>query len=131
MLIPPKGYLEGIRKLCDEHGILMVCDEVMNGFGRTGKLFGFMHTTPVITPDIVTMAKGINGAFVPLGALACRDHVAQHFMKNAIGYVESGSFSNQLIILQYWINLQFTPNWIGFRICSTEVYVKGISSCEC
>jgi len=85
VLLPPKGYLEGIRTLCDEHGILMVCDEVMNGFGRTGKLFGFMHTSPVITPDIVTMAKGINGAFVPLGAVACRDHVAQYYMKNPIG----------------------------------------------
>ena len=87
ILIPPKGYLEGVRAICDEHGILMVCDEVMNGFGRTGALFGFMNTTPMVIPDIVTMAKGINGAFVPLGAVACRDHVAQHFMKNPIGYV--------------------------------------------
>lgn len=85
ILIPPKGYLEGVRAICDEYGILMVCDEVMNGFGRTGTLFGFMNTTPMVIPDIVTMAKGINGAFVALGAVACRDHVAQHFMKNAIG----------------------------------------------
>jgi taurine--2-oxoglutarate transaminase len=85
VLLPPKGYLEGIRKMCDEHGILMVCDEVMNGFGRTGKMFGFMHTSPMIIPDIITMAKGINGAFVPLGAVACRDHVAQYFMKNPVG----------------------------------------------
>ena len=85
ILKPPKGYLEGIRSLCDEYGILLICDEVMNGFGRTGEWFGFMHTTPMIVPDIVTMAKGINGAFVPLGAVACRDHVADYFRKNAIG----------------------------------------------
>lgn len=86
ILIPPKGYLEGVRAICDEFGILMVCDEVMNGFGRTGTMFGFMNSSPMVIPDIVTMAKGINGAFVPLGAVACRDHVAQHFMKNPIGY---------------------------------------------
>ncbi len=87
ILIPPKGYLEGVRAICDENGILMVCDEVMNGFGRTGTMFGFMNSSPLVIPDIVTIAKGINGAFIPLGAVACRDHVAQHFMKNAIGSV--------------------------------------------
>lgn len=85
ILVPPKGYLEGVRAICDEHGILMVCDEVMNGFGRTGTLFGFMNSTPMVIPDVVTMAKGINGAFIPLGAVAVRDHVADHFMKNPIG----------------------------------------------
>lgn len=85
ILVPPKGYLEGVRAICDEHGILMVCDEVMNGFGRTGALFGFMNSSPMIIPDIVTMAKGINGAFIPLGAVGCRDHVADFFMKNPIG----------------------------------------------
>jgi len=85
VLKPPKGYLEGVRALCDQHGILMCVDEVMAGFGRTGKWFGFMHSSPVIIPDIVTMAKGINGAFVPLGAVGCRDHVADFFRKNPIG----------------------------------------------
>lgn len=56
ILKPPKGYLEGIRELCDRHGILMVCDEVMAGFGRTGRVFGFCHA-PSVVPDIVTFAK--------------------------------------------------------------------------
>jgi taurine--2-oxoglutarate transaminase len=85
ILKPPKGYLEGLRTLCDEYGILLICDEVMSGFGRTGKWFGFMHTSPLIIPDIVTMAKGINGAYIPLGAVACRDHIAEFFRKNPIG----------------------------------------------
>lgn len=85
ILAPPKGYLEGIRGICDEYGIVMICDEVMAGFGRTGKLFGFMHTTPTILPDIVTMAKGINGAVLPLGAVAVRDHVRDFFHSNQIG----------------------------------------------
>lgn len=85
ILVPPKGYLEGVRQICNEHGIVMVCDEVMNGFGRTGKMFGFMNSSPMVIPDIVTMAKGINGAYIPLGAVACRDHIAQHFMTNPIG----------------------------------------------
>jgi taurine--2-oxoglutarate transaminase len=84
ILKQPKGYLEGVRALCDQHGILMVADEVMNGFGRTGKWFGFEHTSPTVLPDIVCTAKGINGAFLPLGCVAVRDHVADYFRKNAI-----------------------------------------------
>eukprot|EP01133_Synstelium_polycarpum_P003940 gene3940-4561_t len=84
VLRAPKGYLEGLRAICDEHGILLVCDEVMNGFGRTGTMFGFEQATDVV-PDIVTMAKGINGAYLPLGAVACRNHVAEFFKKKPIG----------------------------------------------
>lgn len=83
VLKPPKGYLEGVRQMCDENGIVMICDEVMSGFGRTGKLFGFQHST--IIPDIITFAKGVNGAFIPLGGVGVRDHVAQHFQENAVG----------------------------------------------
>lgn len=84
VLKPPRGYLEGVRALCDAHGILMVCDEVMAGFGRTGKLFGFMHSDPCVVPDIVTMAKGINGAFVPLGCVGVRQHLGEYFLDNPI-----------------------------------------------
>lgn len=82
ILKPPRGYLEGIRALCDQHGIMMVCDEVMTGFGRTGKMFGFEHTDPTVIPDIVTMAKGINGAFLPLGCVGVRDHIRDYFTTN-------------------------------------------------
>lgn len=82
VLAPPPGYLEGIRELCDQHGILMVCDEVMAGFGRTGRLFGFSHSA--VIPDLVTFAKGVNGSFLPLGGMGMRDHVAEHFQNNPL-----------------------------------------------
>jgi len=84
VLMPPKGYLNGLRAICDKYNILLICDEVMCGFGRTGKLFGFMHSDPVIIPDIVTMAKGINGAYIPLGCVAMRTKIAEYFRKNPI-----------------------------------------------
>jgi taurine---2-oxoglutarate transaminase len=61
----------------------MVCDEVMAGFGRSGKLFGFCHA-PTVVPDVVTFAKGVNGATLPLGGVGVRDFLADHFRKNAI-----------------------------------------------
>ena len=80
VLPPPKGYLQGLRALLDEFGILLICDEVMAGWGRTGKLFAFEHGD--ILPDIVTMAKGLTSSYIPLGAVAMRDHVADHFREN-------------------------------------------------
>ena len=80
VLPPPKGYLKGLRALLDEHGILLICDEVMAGWGRTGKLFAFEHGD--IIPDIVTMAKGMTSSYIPLGCVAMRDHVAEHFREN-------------------------------------------------
>jgi taurine--2-oxoglutarate transaminase len=77
ILIPPDGYLEGVRELCTRHGILMVCDEVMAGFGRTGEWFAVNHWN--IVPDIMTMAKGLTSAYVPLGAVGIRRHIADHF----------------------------------------------------
>ena len=65
ILPPPRGYLKGLRALLDKYGILLVCDEVMCGWGRTGKLFGFEHGD--IVPDIVTMAKGLTSSYIPLG----------------------------------------------------------------
>jgi taurine--2-oxoglutarate transaminase len=77
VLIPPKGYLEGIRELCTRHGILMVCDEVMSGFGRTGEWFAVNHWN--VVPDIMTMAKGLTSAYVPMGAVGLRRPIAEHF----------------------------------------------------
>src|SRR3954469_11481113 len=67
IIVPPDGYLQSIREVCDRHGILLVCDEVMAGFGRTGKWFACEHWD--VVPDIVTLAKGINSGYVPLGAM--------------------------------------------------------------
>ncbi len=77
ILPPPKGWLKGLKELLDSHGILLVCDEVMAGWGRTGKLFGFEHGD--IVPDIVTTAKGLTSSYVPLGAMAVSDRIAAHF----------------------------------------------------
>jgi taurine--2-oxoglutarate transaminase len=77
ILIPPDGYLEGVREICDRNGILMVCDEVMAGFGRTGRWFAVDHWG--VTPDLMTMAKGLTSSYLPLGAVAMRRHVAEAF----------------------------------------------------
>ncbi|MFY9742995.1 MAG: aminotransferase class III-fold pyridoxal phosphate-dependent enzyme [Candidatus Sulfotelmatobacter sp.] len=77
VLIPPAGYLEGVRRLCDKYGILMIADEVMSGFGRTGEWFACDHWK--IVPDLISMAKGLTSSYLPLGAVGMRHHIAQHF----------------------------------------------------
>jgi taurine--2-oxoglutarate transaminase len=77
ILIPPDGYIQGVRELCDRHGILMVADEVMAGFGRTGRWFAIEHWNTV--PDLMTMAKGLTSSYLPLGAVAIRRHIADKF----------------------------------------------------
>ena len=77
ILIPPDGYLQGVRELCERHGILMIADEVMAGFGRTGEWFSVNHWN--VVPDIMTMAKGLTSSAVPLGAVGLRPHVYRYF----------------------------------------------------
>lgn len=77
VLIPPDGYLEGVRALCDEHGILLVTDEVMAGFGRVGEWFAVDRWG--VVPDLVTFAKGVNSGYVPLGGVVIGEHVARTF----------------------------------------------------
>jgi taurine--2-oxoglutarate transaminase len=74
ILIPPDGYLQGVRELCDRYDVLMVADEVMAGFGRTGKWFAVDHWG--VTPDLMTMAKGLTSSYLPLGAVAMNHRVA-------------------------------------------------------
>ncbi len=80
ILAPPEGYLRGLRELLDRHGILLICDEVMCGFGRTGKMFAFEHGG--IVPDILTMAKGLTSSYIPLGCMGLCDKIAAHFDSN-------------------------------------------------
>jgi taurine--2-oxoglutarate transaminase len=80
ILIPPDGYMQGLREICDRHGILLVADEVMAGFGRTGKWFAIDHWG--VEPDLITMAKGLTSAYVQLGALGMRRKYAEHFENN-------------------------------------------------
>jgi taurine--2-oxoglutarate transaminase len=77
ILIPPEGYLEGMRRLCDRYGILLIADEVMSGFGRTGQWFAVDNWG--VVPDMITMAKGITSAYAPLGAVAMRPQIAEFF----------------------------------------------------
>jgi len=74
IIVPPDGYLKSIRAVCDRHGILLICDEVMAGFGRTGKWFACENWD--VVPDILTVAKGINSGYVPLGAMVVSDEIA-------------------------------------------------------
>jgi taurine--2-oxoglutarate transaminase len=80
ILVPPDGYLQGVREICDRYGILMIADEVMAGFGRTGKWFAIDHWD--VVPDLITMAKGLTSAYVQLGALGMRRKYAEHFESN-------------------------------------------------
>jgi taurine--2-oxoglutarate transaminase len=77
ILVPPDGYLQGVRALCDRYGILMIADEVMSGFGRTGAWFAVNHWN--VVPDIITMAKGLTSAYVQLGAVGVTRQIADHF----------------------------------------------------
>jgi taurine--2-oxoglutarate transaminase len=77
ILIPPDGYIQGVREICDRHGIVMVADEVMAGFGRTGRWFAIDHWDTV--PDLMTMAKGLTSSYLPLGAVAMRHGIAEAF----------------------------------------------------
>ncbi len=85
IIVPPDGYMQGVRKLCDKYGIVMICDEVMSGFGRTGKWFAVEHWN--VIPDIITMAKGLTSAYAPLGAVAMKPEIAAAFNEHAF---ESG-----------------------------------------
>jgi taurine--2-oxoglutarate transaminase len=74
IIVPPDGYLQSIREVCDKHGILLIADEVMAGFGRTGRWFGVENWD--VVPDILSVAKGINSGYIPLGAMVVRKPIA-------------------------------------------------------
>lgn len=95
----PAGYLERVREICDKHGILLVCDEVMVGFGRTGKWFAVQHTD--VIPDMITMAKGLTCGYVPLGAVAVSDRMMDKLGKQKL-----------------WAGLTYTGHPLG---CATAV----------
>lgn len=82
VIIPPKGYLPGVRKLCDEFGIMMICDEVMAGWGRTGKMFAFENFD--VKPDIVSFAKGVTCGYVQLGGVVVSKKIAEFFDDNLL-----------------------------------------------
>ncbi|HEY9311291.1 aspartate aminotransferase family protein [Williamsia sp.] len=77
IMVPPPGYLAGVREICDRYGIVYIADEVMAGFGRTGKWFAIDHFD--VTPDLITFAKGVNSGYVPLGGVAINEKIAATF----------------------------------------------------
>ena len=77
IMVPPPGYLRGVREICDEHGIVLIIDEVMSGFGRTGEWFA--HTAHDVRADLITFAKGVNGGYVPLGGVIVSPDIARSF----------------------------------------------------
>lgn len=79
MIFPPEGYVEEVARICKRAGVLLILDEVICGFGRTGKKFGYQHHD--IKPDIVTMAKGITSGYLPLGATAVRRELFESFVE--------------------------------------------------
>jgi taurine---2-oxoglutarate transaminase len=104
ILAPPEGYLQGLRALLDRHGILLICDEVMAGFGRTGKWFAHEHGG--ILPDLMTMAKGLTSSYVPLGGVAVRDAIADYFRENV-----------------YWGGLTYNSHCIGLAAAKANLEV--------
>ncbi|KAI9004541.1 BioA adenosylmethionine-8-amini-7-oxononanoate aminotransferase [Hyaloraphidium curvatum] len=83
VLVPPAGLMEGLRALCDKYNIVMICDEVMCGFGRTGKMMAYEHFN--IVPDLVTMAKGLTSSYFPLGAVGMTKKIHDFFQTNNYG----------------------------------------------
>ena len=83
VIIPPDGYWQALRRYADQHGILLICDEVLSGFGRTGKMFAIEHYD--VVPDIMVMAKGLTCGYVPLGAVVVRQHIADYFDEIPLG----------------------------------------------
>jgi len=77
IIIPPLKYLQRLREICDRHGVLLIFDEVITGFGRTGKMFAAEHWD--VVPDIMTVAKGLSSGYAPIGATICRSKIAQQF----------------------------------------------------
>ena len=80
VLIPPDGYLQGVRELCTRHGIVLIADEIMCGFGRTGEWFAVNHWD--VVPDLLTAAKGLTSSYLPLGAVAISPSIAAYFEEN-------------------------------------------------
>lgn len=82
VLVPPADYLSRVRAECDRHGTLLVADEVLTGFGRTGKMLAIEHYG--VVPDMITLAKGLTGGYAPLGAVLVHERVARHFDANVL-----------------------------------------------
>ena len=113
VLIPPDGFMQGVRALCDKYHIVMHCDEVMTGFGRTGKLFGFQNFDGVL-PDIISCAKGITSSAIPMSMTAVRKPIMDHFEETSIGWGSTYQVSAVNAMYAYcfffFILIPYTPS---------------------
>ena len=89
-LVPPAGYMQRIREICDQYGVLLIHDEVMNGGGRTGRFFAAEHWD--VTPDIICLSKGFGGGYVPLGAVIARDDIVEAVLDNG-GFIHGHTYA--------------------------------------
>ena len=78
MLVQPRGYLRAVRELCDRHGVLLICDEVATGFGRTGRMFACDHED--VVPDLMCVGKGLTGGYLPLAATLTSERIYAGFL---------------------------------------------------
>jgi len=97
VFLHPSGYMEGVRGLCDKYGILLILDEVMSGFWRTGPLFAFQHFRGVV-PDLITSAKGLTSSILPLGMIGMRQQIMDHFEANPLGW--GATYANHPVLLR-------------------------------
>jgi len=104
LLVPPKGWFLRLKNLLDRYGILLICDEVMAGMGRTGKMMAYEHFD--VVPDIVTMAKGLTSSYFPLGAVGVSDAIAQHFQTHT-----------------FWGGLTYNSHPVGLATAEAVIHV--------
>jgi len=93
--VPPKGYLQGLRKLCDKYGILLIFDEVQTGFGKTGKMFACQHWD--VVPDIMTIGKGFTGGYIPLGAAITTEKIYEVFTKPGTEFRSGSTYGGHTV----------------------------------
>jgi 4-aminobutyrate aminotransferase len=137
--VPPDGFLAGLRALCDEHGILLLCDEVQSGIGRTGRMFACEHWG--VRPDILTSAKGL-GSGLPIGAVIAKKRVMEQWKRGAHGNTYGGNpltcaaaiATLDLVANEYMVNAARTGEFFMYRLrelqrdfpCIGEVRGKGL-----
>ena len=142
MIVWPSDFLAGVRRLCDEHGVLMIADEVLTGFCRTGKMFACEHAS--IAPDILCLSKAITGGYMPLGATLATEPIFEAFLSEdrTRTFFHGHSFTgNPLAPATRYNAMLATPalgpsimpariTSIGCRVSGTGVPGSGIATCE-
>ena len=134
VIIPPKGYLPGVRALCDKYGIVMICDEVMAGWGRTGKMFAFENFD--VKPDLVSFAKGVTCGYVQLGGVAVSSKIAAYFDDHLLscGLTYSGhplACAAGVACVNYYskANILDNVNKVGMLLAQIEDDMKAKHKC--